>query len=155
MVSVLQWRIHWQLCTECIEGPKSIRYVPNKDVSDKILVGDMWNLWCVLSDSTLTSFTSLHNGHQTEQNFNIFLWCVMPCSLVERSMLWPEYFCSFPHSLFLAFIFVKFYFLTLKILLLISLVSSHSNTNWPFSGPKYFLYFIILGNYLLLHPFGF
>jgi len=40
MVSVLQWRIHWQLCTECIEGPKSVRYVPNKDVSDKIPVGD-------------------------------------------------------------------------------------------------------------------
>ena len=41
MVSVLQWRIHWLLCTECIEGPKSIRCVPNKDVSDKILVGGM------------------------------------------------------------------------------------------------------------------
>jgi hypothetical protein len=40
MVSVLQWRIHWQLCTECIEGLKSERCVPDKDVSDKILVGD-------------------------------------------------------------------------------------------------------------------
>ena len=39
MVSVLQWRIHWQLCIECIEGPKSVRYVPDRDVSDKILVG--------------------------------------------------------------------------------------------------------------------
>ena len=38
MVSVLQWRIHWQCCTECIGGSKSTCYMSDKDIDEKIAV---------------------------------------------------------------------------------------------------------------------
>jgi hypothetical protein len=87
-------------------------------------------------------FTSLHNEYQTEQNFNILLWCMTPCSLVEMSISRPEYLCYFLHPLFILRFSKILFFDPVISFFFILLISSHSNTNWPFSGPQYFLYFI-------------